>query len=222
MPQAVPSAQPVKPKLRGFPTLIGLLLIAPVVALLMVEAPAGAARAATAIYGASLAALLGISALYHIPMWGERARAWMRRLDHSAIFLLIAGTYTPPCLLVLDGVDSTLLLVVVWVGAALGIAIALLWPDAPRLVNAVLAIALGWMMIPFGSAIMGALEGIDLFLLFLGGGMYSFGALAYVRRWPNPWPRFYGYHEVFHTLVVLAGVAHFAVMWRLVTGATIG
>jgi hemolysin III len=153
--------------------------------------------------------MFGVSALYHRVTWrSPRARAWMRRLDHSTILLLIAGTYTPFALLAFDGWVADTVLIVVWAGAAAGLVLNLLWVDAPKWLTAAVFVALGWV---------GVLALPELFdvgvapamLVFLGGGLYTLGALAYATRRPNPVPHVFGYHEIFHLLVVLAAAAHF-------------
>jgi hemolysin III len=135
---------------------------------------------------------------------------WMRRLDHSAIFLLIAGTFTPLCLLLGDGRARTLL-AVVWVGAGLGILRALLWPRAPRAVATVLYVLLGWAAVPLVPAMWRTLGPVSLLLLATGGLLYTVGAVIYAARRPDPFPRVFGYHEVFHLLVIAAAGLHFAV-----------
>jgi hemolysin III len=151
-----------------------------------------------------------VSALYHRPTWGPRARLWMRRLDHSAIFLLIAGTFTPICLLVGDR-RARVMLAVVWVGAGLGILRALLWPRAPRALATGLYLLLGWAAVPLVPAMYRAIGPVSLGLLAGGGLLYSIGAVIYATRRPDPFPRVFGYHEVFHALVVAAAGLHFAV-----------
>lgn len=166
---------------------------------------------AAAVYGGSLTTLFGVSALYHRPMWSPRARAVMRRFDHSAIFLLIAGTYTPMCLL-LGGRRGTFLLVVVWVGALLGIARAVLWPFAPRVIPTTLAVALGWVVVAVLPALHAAVGNGPLALLVGGGLVYSAGAVVYAAKRPNPAPGIFGYHEVFHVLVIIAAICHYALV----------
>ena len=158
----------------------------------------------------SLVALFSVSALYHRPTWSPRARLWMRRLDHSAIFLLIAGTFTPLCLLLGDARAHTLL-ALVWGGAGLGVLRALLWPRAPRWVATALYLGLGWAAIPLVPAMYRALGPLSLALLAGGGILYSVGAVVYATRRPDPFPRVFGYHEIFHALVVAAAGLHFAV-----------
>jgi hemolysin III len=199
-----------KPLLRGVSHEIAAgVALAGLVALVLL-APGPRARVGALVYGLSLVALFSVSALYHRPTWSPRARLWMRRLDHSAIFLLIAGTFTPLCLLVGDGRARTLL-AVVWAGAGLGILRALVWPRAPRVVATALYLLLGWAAVPLVPAMYRALGGVSLALLAAGGVLYSVGAVIYATRRPDPFPRVFGYHEVFHALVIAAAGLHFAV-----------
>ncbi len=200
-----------KPLLRGVSHEIAAgVALAGLVALVAL-APGPRARIAAAVYGGSLVALFGVSALYHRPTWAPRARAWMKRLDHSAIFLLIAGTYTPLCLLLGDGRSRTLL-GVVWAGAGLGIVRALVWPRAPRAIATALYLLLGWAAVPIVPSILRELGPGALALLAAGGLLYTVGAVIYASRRPDPFPRVFGYHEVFHALVIAAAGLQFAVV----------
>jgi hemolysin III len=199
---------PVKPLLRGVSHQVacGVALVAG--ALLWRSVATDAARHAVAVYTASLVALFGVSAAYHRPTWTPRARQWMRRLDHAAIFVFIAGTYTPLCL-ALAPADGATLEAVVWVGALAGVLQSMLWVQAPKPLIAVLYLALGWSVLPYVGR-MRAAAGIAPLALILGGGVvYSAGALVYAKKRPDPAPRVFGYHEVFHALVIVAAVLHF-------------
>jgi hemolysin III len=164
---------------------------------------------ATWIYAAALAAMFGVSALYHRVNWrSPRVRTWMRRLDHSTILLLIAGTYTPFALLAFDGVLADVILVVVWAGAAAGLVLNLAWIDAPTWLTAAVFIALGWV----GVVAVPELFDVGVapaILVFVGGALYTLGALAYALKRPNPAPATFGYHEVFHLFVIGAAAVHF-------------
>lgn len=201
----------VKPKLRGvihegaFP----VSLVAG--AILVIAATGGRERLALAVYAVSLSALLGTSALYHRVDWKRpETRLWMRRLDHSMIFLLIAGTYTPFALVVFEGALAQAILVAVWAGAAAGLVLNLLWIDAPKWVAAIVYLVLGWVGV---LAFPQMLErgGVAVFVLVVvGGGLYSLGAVAYATHRPNPAPGVLGYHEVFHLLTIGAAAAQYA------------
>jgi len=204
----IATAVPFKPLLRGVSHEVGffLALIAGVGLVAMASGPV--AKVGCAIYALSLATLLGVSALYHRPTWSDRARARMRRLDHSAIFVLIAGTYTPLALTLPSDTARTMLSVA-WVGAIIGVARALFWINAPKWVVAVLALTMGWLALLYLPTV-GKVAGAPvLWWMAAGGVLYSLGALAYAFRKPDPWPRVFGYHEVFHALVLAAAVCHF-------------
>ena len=209
MPNDVASPR-TKPLLRGVSHEIAAgVAVAGLVALVLL-APGPRARIGALVYGLSLVALFSVSALYHRPTWSPRAYLWMRRLDHSAIFLLIAGTFTPLCLLLGDARAHTML-AVVWAGAGLGILRALVWPRAPRALATGLYLLLGWAAVPLVPAMYRALGAGSLVLLAAGGILYSVGAVIYATRRPDPFPKVFGYHEVFHALVVAAAGLHFAV-----------
>ena len=205
---AVP--EPLKPRLRGvihqYAFFVAVVLGAALVAL----APSGKPRLAAAIYALSGAGPLGTRALYHRRDWTTRARMRMRRLDHSMIFVLIAGTYTPFALLVLHGALARTILIVVWAGAAGGTLLNLFWVRAPKPVTAAVYIALGWVAIAAMPQMARAIGALGVGLVLLGGVLYTTGALIYALRRPNPVPGVFGYHEVFHALVVAAAAAHFA------------
>jgi hemolysin III len=200
---------PMRPRFRGVIHQWSFFVALAAGAGLVVWAPAGRATAATAIYAAALAGLLGTSALYHRISWRPRARAWLRRLDHSMIFVLIAGTYTPFALLVLDGTLADIVLVGVWSGAAAGIVFTMLWVDAPPWLTAAAYVALGWFSIIAVPAITARAGLGALALLGVGGLAYTAGAVVYARKRPDPRPATFGYHEIFHMLVVVAAAAHF-------------
>jgi hemolysin III len=166
------------------------------------------AQLGAATYGASLFGLFLMSAVFHRPTWKPRTRELLSRLDNSAIFLLVAGTYTPICLLVGGGLGHALL-ATVWIGAALGIVLTVAWPQAPKPLTATIYVVLGWAFIPALGALRAALGTQALTLVVVGGLVYTAGAVVYARRRPDPFPRVFGYHEIFHALVVAAAVCHF-------------
>ncbi|MGC3997365.1 MAG: hemolysin III family protein [Anaeromyxobacter sp.] len=217
MPTTAPAHQPfaTKPLLRGVSHEVAAAVALAAWAVLAVHAPSARATLAAQVYGASLFSLFAVSALYHRPTWSPRARLLMRRLDHAAIFLLIAGTYTPICLLLGDSRGSTLL-VVVWSGAALGIIQSVLWPTCPKPLSAIVYVLLGWVVLPVLPALQTRLGPGSIGLLAAGGVVYSLGAVVYALRRPDPFPRVFGYHEVFHALVIGAAVLHFLVAARAV------
>ena len=207
----------VKPRLRGVVHEYAFFVALVAGAGLLVLAPSPKARLASAIYVLGLAGLLGTSALYHRVTWRRpNVRRWLRRLDHSMIFLLIAGTYTPFALLVLSQPLGTVVLVLIWAGAAGGIVLSLLWPDAPRPVSAAIYISLGWVAIIATPQMFDRLGALGIAMIGLGGLFYTVGAIVYARQRPDPVPTVFGYHEIFHVLVVAAAALHFAVIAFLV------
>ncbi len=178
---------------------------------LVAAAPTPRATLAVAIYAASLSALLGVSALYHRVDWQRpEIRRWMRRLDHSMIFLLIAGTMTPFAVLVLDGPWAKALLIAVWAGAAAGIVVELIWVEAPKWVTTIIYLSVGWIgALGFPGIVVSAGVGAGA-LIAAGGVLYTTGAIVYARQRPDPNPAVFGYHEIFHVLVIAAATAHFA------------
>src|SRR5215210_4329920 len=200
----------IKPRLRGrshewaFFTSLGLGVA------LIAAADTPRATLAMAIYAVSVSALFGTSALYHRVDWKRpRARAWMRRLDHSMIFVLIAGTYTPFALRVLEGAIADAILAVVWIGALAGSIVEMLWTTHPKWVGALIYLSLGWVaVVAFPQ--MWSEMGVAGTLLVAGGGLlYTAGAIVYALQRPNPNPAVFGYHEIFHLLVIAAAAAHF-------------
>jgi hemolysin III len=202
-----------KPRLRGVSHKWAFYVACVLGATLVVFAPSGTPRLAAAIYAFTVAALFGTSALYHRVDWRSiRARRWMRRLDHSAIFLLIAGTYTPIALLVLDGPLATVILVLVWAGALSGIVMKLVWIDAPKPVVASAYVMLGWVAVAAFPDLIEELGVTATGLIVAGGALYTTGALVYALQRPNPAPAVFGYHEIFHLLVIVAAALQYAVV----------
>ncbi|MGH3328057.1 MAG: PAQR family membrane homeostasis protein TrhA [Streptomycetales bacterium] len=187
-------------------------------AALVAVADTASARISCAVYAATAALLFGVSALYHRGRWSPRATRLLRRLDHASIFLIIAGTYTPFAVLLLDGSAQLVLLSVVWVGALAGSTFRILWLGAPRWLYTATYIALGWTAAFFVPAFVTAAD-LSVLALAAGGGLlYSAGALVYAIRRPDPWPHWFGYHEVFHACTLAAYVAHYAGVSLLLAG----
>ncbi|MBL8741633.1 MAG: hemolysin III family protein [Myxococcales bacterium] len=193
-----------KPSLRGVSHQFAFFFAIAAAVLLVRLAPAGAASLATAAFGVSLVTLFGVSALYHRRSWSEAARMRMRRLDHSAIFVLIAGGYTP-LFTVLPGAGHRAL-IAVWLGAAVGVVKSIAWPKAPKWVTALLAVGLGWLASGEVLARASHMSTTATSLLVASGGVYSLGALVYAKKRPDPYPLVFGYHEVFHALVIVASI----------------
>jgi hemolysin III len=197
------------PRLRGVSHAVAFFLAAGAAFRAVAAVPAGPARVAVAFYGAGLVALFGGSALYH--RWPARGRfkAVLQRFDHSIIFVFIAASYTPIALIVLRGPLAWLILGIAWSGAAAGVTFSLGWIEAPRRVIVGSYLALGWVALLAVPELLEQLGPEPLFLLAGGGLLYSAGAVVYARRRPDPWPRWFGFHEIFHALVIAAAAAQY-------------
>lgn len=208
----------VKPMLRGW-LHAGTFPVAVVAGVFLVAlAPTQAARIAGAIYTLTAALLFGVSALYHRGQWSPRVYGALRRFDHANIFLIIAGTYTPFTIILLDNKNATILLLLVWIGALAGVAFRVLWVSAPRWLYVPVYIALGWAAIfwlPSFAATGGAAV---LTLIILGGLAYSAGAIVYGLKRPNPSPRWFGFHEIFHACTLAGFLAHHVGVWLAAFG----
>jgi hemolysin III len=202
----------VKPRLRGLLHQYAFFASLPALPVLLLVSPTGRAAFAGTVYGVSLAALFGVSALFHRVTWSARARRWMGRLDHAMINVLIAGTFTPLGLLVLSGPLATVFLVLVWGGALGGILLHALWIDAPRWLSAVVYVVLGSSGTAALPQLVSQVGWAPTALLALGGALYAAGAAVYALRRPDPAPAVFGYHEIFHALVIAAAVTHYAVV----------
>jgi hemolysin III len=199
----------VKPLLRGVlhqGAFVAALIVAPLV---LVSADGSRARIAAAVFVLSVVGCFGVSALYHRPTWTPSVRRWMRRADHAGVYLLIAGTYTPVALLVLDGTLGRVILTIVWAGALAAILLKFVWLDAPKWVAAAIGLALGWVAVVALPQLADRLEVTALTLLIAGGLLYSLGAIVYACRKPDPVPHVFGYHEVFHALTIAAAACQY-------------
>ena len=202
-----------KPRLRGVLHTWAFFASLGLGVALVIFAPGGRGTLAAAIYAASVAALFGVSALYHRIEWqSAAARRRMRRLDHTMIFILIAGSYTPFALLVLHGTLATAILVAVWGGAAVGTLMKLLWIDAPHWLVAGVYVLLGWVAVAAFPGLLEELGVAPTALVAAGGVLYTLGAVVYAARRPDPAPAVFGYHEVFHALVIAAAALQYAVV----------
>ncbi|OBJ52769.1 hemolysin III family protein [Mycobacterium sp. 1423905.2] len=209
-----------KPRLRGWihvysagaAVIAGAVLVA--VSWAAVSTEAGLA---TLAYSCATVAMFAVSATYHRVNWKSvTARKWMRRLDHSMIFVFIAGSYTPFALLALPPDAGRVVLSVVWVGAVAGILLNVLWPSAPRWVGVPLYLLLGWVAVWYTGSILRDAGVTALVLLFVGGILYSIGAILYALKWPDPWPSTFGFHEFFHACTAIAAICHFIAIWFVV------
>jgi hemolysin III len=206
-----------KPRLRGVSHQWAFVVSLVTGLVLVLIARHGTPLTAAVIYAVSVTALFGTSAVYHRTDWRTlSARRWMRRLDHSMIFVLIAGTYTPFALVALHGTLATVILIVVWSGALAGVVLQLLWVDAPRLVTAGVYIAIGWVALASFPQMVDRVGITGTALVAVGGALYSAGAVIYALKRPDPAPAVFGYHEIFHALVIVAAALHYAVVALIV------
>ena len=210
--QAAAVVARVKPRLRGVIHEYAFFVTLVLGGLLLIEAHGGRQLTAMAIYAAGICGLFGVSALYHRHTWQPRARAWMRRLDHSMIFVFIAASVTPFAMLVVHGTLATVMLCVVWGGALGGIIMSLLWVGAPKWVSAVVYAALGLAGAAIVPDVWSTLGWLSVAGVALGGVLYAAGGIIYAAGRPDPWPATFGYHEIFHSLVTAAAGAHYAVI----------
>jgi hemolysin III len=212
-----PTPAPTKPRLRGW--LHAGMLPATIAAgtVLIVHAAGGAGKASCAVFVATAIALFGCSAVYHVGTWGPLGMAVLRRIDHSNIALIIAGTYTPIAVLAMSGTIRTVLLAVVWAGALAAIGVRVAWLNAPRWSYVPIYIALGWVAVWFLPTFWRAEGPAVVWLLLAGGIAYTAGAIVYALRRPDPWPRWFGFHEIFHTGTVVGFTCHFIAVWLVAT-----
>jgi len=198
-----------KPRLRGWMHAASAPLTLAAGIVLVVLSPTTTTRIGSAVFAASALVLFTVSGVYHRGTWGPRTWRFLRRFDHANIFLLIAGSYTPFTLLLLDGADRVVLLSVVWTGAILGVLFRVFWNDAPRWLYTPIYVALGWAAIFYFGDFVDSGSTAVVVLMAVGGGLYTLGGLVYGVKWPNPLPRWFGFHEVFHTLTIAAFVSHY-------------
>ena len=210
-PSAADSAAP-RPLLRGVFHACAAVAAAGGIVLLVLLADSAGAYVGGAVFASSLVLLYTTSAAYHRITWKPRLRSLMKRLDHAMIFVLIAGTYTPFCLVVADTAWGISLLSVVWGLAGAGVLMKLAWPNAPRWLSVLLYLAVGWLALVATTELLAWFTAVPLLLLALGGVAYTLGGVVYAAGRPNPFPRVFGYHEVFHALVIAGSVLPFALV----------
>ena len=199
-----------RPLLRGWLHLLYFWASLPGASLLLARAHDATQLTAAAVYSASLTALFGTSALYHRGTWTAAWRLRLRHLDQAMIFFLIAGTYTPFALLVLHGALANAILVVVWIGAIAGAVVEMIWIDHPKWVGALIYLSLGWVAVAAFPELWTSMGVGGTLLVAAGGLLYTAGAVVYATQRPDPNPAIFGYHEIFHLLVIAAAVAHFS------------
>jgi hemolysin III len=206
-----------KPRLRGWIHVYAAVIAAIAgAALVSVSWSLESTRAgiSTLIYTLTIVAMFTVSGTYHRVNWtSPNARKWMKRLDHSMIFIFIAGSYTPFAMLALPERSGAILLTIVWSGAAAGVLLKCFWPSAPRWVGVPLYLLLGWVAVWFIVPIMNGAGVAAMVLLIVGGALYSVGGVLYGLKWPNPWPTTFGHHEFFHACTAVAAICHYIAMW---------
>jgi hemolysin III len=205
-----------KPILRGYLHQEAFFMTLGAGALLIAKSSSPRALIASLIYVFGLLALFGISAIYHRPHWQPKPRALLKRIDHSAIFILIASTFTPICLFALSEQAGNHLLKVIWIAALAGIFQSIFWVKAPKIVTAFFYVVMGWFALPYLNELKQRLGFETLILLFLGGVVYTVGALFYAFKKPNFAPGVFGYHELFHLFTIIGAALHFLVVYRLI------
>jgi hemolysin III len=209
-PLAVPEVdEVVKPRLRGVFHEVAFFVSLVTGTALVAAAPTVSSGLVMAVYAASISLLFGVSALFHRHTWGPVGRRRMRRLDHSTIFIAIAGSYTPVAVYALSGWARTTVLSLVWGGALIGITVRQVWLDAPKWVIAVPYVVVGWAAVIVLPQLWQSLGSVGFTLLVAGGLAYSAGAVVYAAKRPNPAPGVFGYHEVFHACTIIGAVLHF-------------
>jgi hemolysin III len=211
------SAELLVPRLRGASHAVAFVLAVAAANIVIILAPTGRAAIAVAVYGMGLVTLFGASALYHRWPGPARLKPLLRRIDHSAIFVFIAASYTPIALIVLHTALGWVILVLAWCGAGAGIALSLGWIDASRWLNVASYLVLGWIAVLALPQLIDKLQLTPLLLVAAAAVLYSLGAVIYGLKRPNPWPRTFGFHEIFHALVILAAAAYYAAVvgWML-------
>ncbi len=188
--------------------------------MLVVAAPSERSRAASVVYATTSTLLFGVSAIYHRGHWKQRARNLLKRLDHANIYLMIAGSYTPIAVLALKGDVRTVVLAAIWSAASVGVAFRLIWVGAPRWLYTPLYILLGWVAVLLAPQILRGAGETAFILIVTGGLLYTLGGLVYGLRWPDPWPKWFGFHEIFHSFTIAAYATQYAAVSLLVLGAT--
>ena len=201
---------PDKPKLRGWLHLGMAVAVVFGGAALLVLAPGVAGKAGSAVWLVGAIVLFGMSAIYHIGSWSPPVKATLRRLDHANIFVFIAATYTPLALVLLPRSDAIALLLLIWSVAVVGVGVRVFWQNAPRWLDVACYLGLGWAGIGWLPAFWTNGGPTIVILIGVGGLIYSLGAVVYARKWPDPSPKWFGFHEIFHACTILAALCHFA------------
>lgn len=205
-----------KPLLRGYLHQEAFFIALGACALLIAKSSQAVTLLAALVYSLGLLLMLGVSTIYHRVHWQPKPRAFMKRLDHSAIFIQIAGTFTPICLLALNESDGIFLLKVIWLAAIAGILQSIFWVKAPKFVTAIFYVVMGWQALPYVSELGKSLGDGKLSLIVGGGIVYTIGSLFYATKRPNIKPNVFGYHELFHLFTIIGAILHFVVVYQLI------
>jgi hemolysin III len=205
-----------KPRLRGRIHQVAFFVSIPAGLVLVALADGAVATTVAAVYALSLAALFGSSAAYHRGRWSAGARRWMKRLDHSMIFVLIAASYTPVAVLVLGGTWEAVLLSLAWVGAVVGVTLKMAQPDGHHVLGGILYMSLGWLAVIALPQLFAQLTTPELVLMVAGGLLYTAGAIVFATRKPDPAPSTFGYHEIWHAFMVAAACCHYAMILLII------
>lgn len=213
---AVAGTEAPPPLLRGWLHLVCCVLAVPAGILIVVRAASAPARAGAAVYAVAVCALFAVSSIYHRRQWSAAARIRMRRVDHATIFVMIAGSYTPLCLTVLRDSTGPVILLAAWTGAAIGVGLAAAGIAEKPVVGLACYITLGWILMAALPQLTKGLSATELVLLLAGGVLYTAGAVFLGTRWPDPYPAIFGYHEVWHLMVVAACVCHYLMIFSVV------
>jgi hemolysin III len=213
------TADPLPPRLRGWLHLVCFFLSLPAGAVVIGLAGSGRARLAAVVYAIGMTLMFGVSAAYHRGRWSPKGRVRMRRTDHGTILLMIAGSYTPFCLVALEGTTARVILIGVWAAAAVGFVLAMLGVAEKAVVGVILYIGMGWAVVGALPDLTRQLSGPEMALLVAGGILYTLGGAVLGTRWPNPSPRWFGYHEVWHAMVVVACSCHYITILSVVRAA---
>lgn len=184
--------------------------------LLIANSTSAEATVASVIYVLGLLFLFGVSSIYHIPHWEPKPRAFMKRIDHSAIFILIASTFTPLCMLALPEASGKQLLIIIWSAASLGLLQSIFWVKAPKWVTAVLYVIMGWLALPYLGELKNSLGSTRILFIIAGGIVYTVGAVFYAMKKPNFKPGVFGYHELFHLFTIIGALLHFIAIYQLI------
>lgn len=215
-PSSMDNTPPVKPLLRGYFHQAMFFVSLGATTMLLLQTESSREFWSILIYSLGLLSMFGISAIYHRGQWSPESRIFWRKLDHSGIYIMIAGTFTPVTLLALSPESGKKLLTIIWIVALLGVIQSIFFVTIPRIFSSILYLIAGYMVLPFIDELTEKLPRISMIMLIAGGLTYSLGALAYAFKWPNLNPRVFGFHEVFHLLVSIAALMHFALVYSLI------